>query len=75
MIASALGLLLGLWVIVAGGCEVAAAAHHNSYRVTLVGGNRFALAVASLGGVALGVVVVAVAWVLVTRPPEVSAAG
>jgi len=59
-------------VIFAGGCGVAAALHRNAYRVTLLGGNRFALAAAALGGIALGVVLVGFAWAMLTRTPEVA---
>ena len=72
VVASALGLVLGFWVIFAGGCGVAAAVHRNAYRVTLLGGNRFALAVAALGGIAMGVVLVGFAWAMLTRTPEVA---
>jgi hypothetical protein len=72
---SALGLLLGAWVVVAGGCGIASAAHGHAVPFTLLGGNRFALAVGSLGGVAMGVVVIGLAWELLTRVPEVADLG
>jgi hypothetical protein len=72
VVASALGLLLGAWVVVVGGCGVAASVHGYVFPFSLLGGNRFAVAVAALGGMAMGVVLIGFAWALLTRTPEVA---
>lgn len=73
-VAALLGALIGLWAIFTGGCGVAVAVHGIPQFGELLR-NRFAFALESLGGVGLGVVVVFVAVMLLTRPPEVTAAG
>lgn len=73
-VAVLLGGLIGLWAIFTGGCGVVVAIHGIPQFGELLH-NRFAFALESLSGIGLGVVVVFVAFMLLTRPPEVTAAG
>jgi hypothetical protein len=72
VVASAFGVLLGGWVVFAGGCGVAAAVHGYDYPLSIVGQNRFALGVASAGAIAMGAVLCVAAWMLLTRSPDVA---